>query len=161
MVSIFWAAGGMIEQKETPGERWEWTFIKSSGGILHRRSICQLQWTKSSACRRLFFMYSEFLKGSIRLKSSMNKLTSAKGSCHLLCARLCLFCDHVFIYLTVTVRWRCSSLAHVWTTFKSEGKSAALPGEEGWIFNILICASWKTLCKLFAELPAKNLPMQT
>lgn len=159
-----------FKEKNTPGERWEGTFINSSGGNIAAEvdlsSVCRKRGRRVDA--DVFFkMSSEFVKGSIRATSSMNTLKSElggeKGS-RLQFAAL-LLSLHVtsvwFLQREAVSEWQRPFGFYVWTSFKSRVqisggrmRRAASPSS---YFKILICARWETLCKMFAERPSHSL----
>lgn len=159
-----------FKEKNTPGERWEGTFINSSGGNIAAEvdlsSVCRKRGRRVDA--DVFFkMSSEFVKGSIRATSSMNTLKSelegerAADSSLLLC--FCLFTwllsDSFSERQFQSDRGRLvfmfgPRLNHV---CRSQGDGWDEPPPPSSYFKILICARWETLCKMFAERPSHSL----
>lgn len=159
-----------FKEKNTPGERWEGTFINSSGGNIAAEvdlsSVCRKRGRRVDA--DVFFkMSSEFVKGSIRATSSMNTLKSElggeKGS-RLQFAAL-LLSLHVtsvwFLQREAVSEWQRPFGFYVWTSFKSRvqisGGRMRRAASPLFLFKILICARWETLCKMFAERPSHSL----
>lgn len=159
-----------FKEKNTPGERWEGTFINSSGGNIAAEvdlsSVCRKRGRRVDA--DVFFkMSSEFVKGSIRATSSMNTLKSElggeKGS-RLQFAAL-LLSLHVtsvwFLQREAVSEWQRPFGFYVWTSFKSRvqisGGRMRRVASPLFLFKILICDRWETLCKMFAERPSHSL----
>lgn len=159
-----------FKEKNTPGERWEGTFINSSGGNIAAEvdlsSVCRKRGRRVDA--DVFFkMSSEFVKGSIRATSSMNTLKSElggeKGSrLQFAALLLSLHVTSVWFFQREAVSERQRPFGfYVWTSFKSRvqisGGRMRRAASPLFLFKILICDRWETLCKMFAERPSHSL----